>query len=423
MVKSSKYTWSYLFDFSNIIMRRMIALGLQADRILEGRSNGVLSERICRQRLLDIAQGTELESQVQDVLAEWQEFPQKMPEFLKKQMRRILNVIPSKDVDIPGLIKLTSEVGAILEIALTVENFSNIKQLKMMADTGKLYFEFVKKIIFWFERDLHARLMKGELTARLSDPLPESVIYKVKQFELIACVLGYAGICLVLYASKVINKLPRKWCQICFRRTSPFWKYCNLHATGNKNINEFRFGKKIHAVLLKRKPYLIQKWRQNKKYITEIEEQEREFSGSLDSSLTNWKQPMLKFINRSPSLEKRVSIDYIQSIDNWIETVQYLRVKFENRQEKSYDIQAVLYWLEMARDWFEIEDIFRSSNGDRLKSSKKSATKLPTATLIADLCEQEPGIIKSEIARRIGKSPTTVGRCVKKYKELQKYFD
>lgn len=424
MTKSSKYTWNALFNNSNIIMRRMIALGLQADRILEGRSKGVVSERICKERLLKIVKGTELELQVQDVLDEWQRLPQKMPEFLRTQIHGISNVIPGDDVDILVLKKLTSDVGVILARALTEKDFCDKDQLKSMADIGLLYFEFIIEIMSWFERDLHKRLTKGELTKRLDEPLPESDILKLRQFELLAGIFGYAGICLVTYASKLIHKFPRKWCRICFRRTAPDGsKYCHVHDTRNENKNDFRFGEKIRSALLMHNQYVIKEWRQYKKCINEKEEREREFSDSLDSPWMNWKRDLIKLLNRSPSLAKRVSIEYLKSIDSWIETVKYLRARFDNGQEKSYDIEAVWCWLHMAKDWFEIEYMFHSSNGDRLKSSKLTDSKLPTATLIADQCEREPGIIKSEVARRINMKPSTVGQCVKKHKELQKYFD
>jgi hypothetical protein len=413
MSKLDEYKWSEMFENSNKIMRQMIALNLQADRIFDGRSKGVTSERICRNRLLLNVHETEYESIVKEVIRESRDRPWILAEYVKKQLQTIAKIIPNGEVDISELTKLTAEVK---------KKLRDNEELQMVSDLGLRYFESGIKILSWFERSLPEQLKQDGKNTRSNGLVQKLVISRFKQIQIYSSLLGYAGIRFTSYGYSSVKRTPRRWCRICFRRTATNTrKYCEYHNSSNGNVSALRFGKKIHRTLLEH-PQNISTWRNHRKCILESEEEERELNGLADSPWINWKQLLINFINKRQSLAERISVKHLQSVSSWVEVVKYLRVLFDNKEEKSYHVKAVFSWLAMAADWFEIEDMHYSSDGKILKSSRSPNSKIPTANLISTLCEREPGIKKAEIARRLAISESAVGQCIRKHKELHKHF-
>lgn len=398
----------------------MITLSRQADKVFEGRSKGVVSERESKKWLYESCGDTEFKRLVRRGIREWRNHLWKLPEFVVSCFNDFSTAFFDGELELFEIIQLTNEVGKILNAQKSFNGTQREAQ-KKVADLGLLYFDLAIKIISVFEQDMHRKLSKKMKSTDANSHVPADFSY-YKQFEMMAYLLGYAGTRFVSYDNSTYSKKTNKWCQICFRRAPPGSNHCLLHDTTNEFKTNHRFGKKVYVAMVEHNPSLVVEWKQHRRSIREKEGWVRELNDSFDLPDMDWKTALITWINRSPSLAKRLSVEVIQSIEYWIDAVKYLRAQFQNQLERSYHLHAVWSWLHMAENWSEIEDMFISQDYVKRRVSKSPVSSIPTEIQIARQCENEPGISKTEIARRLEMSPQNVGQLIKCNKELQKYF-
>jgi hypothetical protein len=231
--------------------------------------------------------------------------------------------------------------------------------------------------------------------------------------------LGYAGIRLV--ANAHFNVIANGWCGGCFRRTEANKKTCHLHKRINATKSNYQLADKVRNALIRKDGSLISHWDEVKECIVRNEVLERKYGEPLIKLPLNLKVLLIKRIKGSPVLSKKLDIEKIQSSENWVDAIKYLRDQLDNEYEDSMCIESVWSWLSMAEKWFGGENYLRSPAGKKVRSSKNDSTGLPTFRLIVDLCEKTPGITVQEIAKELNRTTQLINRNVKDHK-LEKYF-
>ena len=248
-----------------------------------------------------------------------------------------------------------------------------------------------------------------------------------------------------------------KWFLFCFRRASPDGKFCSVHDTLNDSKREFRLGQKVRTAMIKDEKPRMQNWHRLKQQIKQYDRwdddrwdddrwdddaggKKSNHRCDAEAESANWKESLINRIKNSRDniLNRNLSycrlydeplappkpVDWekeILSKSNWGEIVTYILSRFGNQSERSIRIESIFSWLSMAEDWFEFEFIFRTPDSLSINKVAKGSS-LPRYKLIYDLCVQEPGITKQEIARRLNESPQTIGQYTKRYPELEAFF-
>ena len=400
------------------IMRNMQFLMAQAGRVFEGRSNGVWAERTSKKWLLKCVLDTEFEPLLNNRLKRWRNFVWECPEFVIEQLELILAEFPNGDMDFCNLMSLTKEVRNILKHSS--DSLSEDEKRKVTG-LGMVYFDFSNKLVSWFDHDpLQQLIIEGQ--QGVDRNFPKKIYSRYKRVTILAYLLGYAGACFVTFGVPEHNVKQRKWCLFCFRRAMIRSKYCAVHDTTNENKAQFRAGRKFYD-LLNKDPSKIKFWTEYRKKIIEIEGLSKEMNDPFTTNPYLWKQSLIQLVNESHVLATHLSVTEINSLSNWKEAVLFLRRKFSNEHERSFHIEVVRFWLYMAIDWFEVEDQFIANpNRTVRRVSKSPVSSIPTEIQIAQYCENNPGISKSEIARILKNSPQSVGQMIQRTPSLHKYF-
>lgn len=419
MVKTNDLSLFHIFENTTSLMRNMMTLSDQARRVFEGRSNGVYAKRNSKRWLRKSALDTAFEPLINQGLKRWRDFIWECPEFIIDQLELVSKECLMGDSNFHELINSTKDVHKILKNSSVSLNND---EKKIVIDLAKVYFEFAKKFVSWFERDLLIKLSNEGYICRDFN-VSETNFLRYKKIVFLAYLLGYAGICFVNLCVPVHSIKQKKWCLICFRRAMLRSKYCAVHDSANANKAQFRAGEKIYSVLVKQHPLIIKLWAKHRRQIIEIEGLSNEENDTFSTVNYNWRKVLINWVNRNPVLAKRLSVKEIDSFNNWTDAVKFLRNKFSNQQERSFHIFVVRSWLEMALDWFEIEDKFISfSSGTVRRKSKSPLSSIPTEIQIVHICENTPGIRKSEIAKILSVSQQSVGQMISRSTLLHKYF-
>jgi hypothetical protein len=163
-------------------------------------------------------------------------------------------------------------------------------------------------------------------------------------------------------------------------------------------------------------------WKDLKICITDCEDEELELKLSFDFPISDWKKALISFVKSKPSLASRLSTVQIDKFQSWVEAVDYLRYQLDNPEEKSMQLQAVWSWLVMAANWFEIEDVFISEDGTKLRVSRSEGAVLPTRQLILNEFKMNRNIEIQEIAQKCGLTQRGIRYCIAKHEVLRKIY-
>jgi hypothetical protein len=352
---------------------------------------------------------------IQD-LNEWDNYKNRLPKYLIKTFKDISKEIPSCKDDLEKLMKLTKDICKLESVSL--------HERKLRSDIGLSYLKFsgsfVSLYASYFDA-LYLAFLKDMSSTDTNINVPHAVLSEFKRYEFLTYLLGCAGINFIAGASNYHKN--RRWCKVCFRRAAPGFNFCQFHDTRNESKSSFRLGIEILTAIKKDESTILVDWKNHRRSIVEKEGWELEFDDTFSSPSVDWKTYLIRRVRNSPTLTKKLDILKVESFASWREAVDYLRMKLENPQEKCLHIEAVWSWLAMAEKWFEYEDCFKSDDGTKLRASRSSISNLPTEKLIATLCENEPEISKSEIARQLKISPAAVGQYIKRHVVLHKYFN
>lgn len=411
-------------------MRRLAVLSRRADRIIENRREVQKSITKSKNFLLQSLYSNGGEHLIKRALRENSDIPLRWVKFLNLYLNTISDEFLILQTEYAALNKTFDEVRRsgqeLCDIFSKKYDSSPVRQQEndqIVNSQGMRFFELAGRLASASEVGLYQNLVNTMKSLEITSCVPEAHLSRYRKIESLSFLVAHVGMYLVAHESNRNERYPQNWCGICYRRALYGSKYCSVHRTSNDCQNKFRLGSRMRkAQNVDRDHLFMEIWEEHRRVITEIEGEEREVAQTFDSPHRKWKKFLTKRISKSAVLSRRLSVEVIQTLETWTDTVNYLRVQLENDYEPSLHLYAVWSWLQMAEDWFTIEDLFQPEVGSIRKISRSAVSKLPTVVQIITLCRQEPGIIKSEVARRLKLSRAAVGQLIKRHEELHEFF-
>lgn len=216
-------------------------------------------------------------------------------------------------------------------------------------------------------------------------------------------------------------------CEFCYRRTWPGRRFCEDHSQSQSDIKNrsanymrYRTGKKAHQLLEKHK--LTEKV-QGSTVMRQINSAtamcDLLFPSSLindDEAKADEKNMIFNALSQCPRVLRRFREQVHISYENFMK-IEYDRlVNYLRQVLDPYELSYTGWQLKIfaAEIWFTAE--IKVSPGVR-KNGKKATARIAMAKKLA-----ASGLTKSEIARKLGVSPSTISKWIVRKPELAKVF-